>query len=106
MCVCRRSGRSALTARPFRLIEATTISEATIKLSVKGIPEHTAAEGNGPVSALDAALRKALAPMWPRAMDLELVDYKVRIIDGARGTGRNGQGRAGARLARALNRWR
>jgi 2-isopropylmalate synthase len=61
-------------------------AEATIKLQVGDRVVHTAAEGEGPVHALDAALRKALAPTWPRASDLELADYKVRILDGSSGT--------------------
>ncbi|HYF01467.1 MAG TPA: citramalate synthase [Planctomycetota bacterium] len=62
------------------------VSEATIKLSVKGIPEHTAAEGNGPVSALDAALRKALDAFYPGLKGMSLKDYKVRILEGVAGT--------------------
>jgi 2-isopropylmalate synthase len=61
-------------------------AEATIKLQVGERTVHTAAEGAGPVHALDAALRKALAPTWPRAAELELCDYKVRILDGSAGT--------------------
>jgi 2-isopropylmalate synthase len=62
------------------------VSEATIKLRVKGIPEHTAAEGNGPVSALDAALRKALDEFYPNLKTMSLRDYKVRILEGTQGT--------------------
>jgi 2-isopropylmalate synthase len=47
---------------------------------------HTAADGNGPVNALDAALRKALAAFYPQLDSMRLVDYKVRIIDGATAT--------------------
>ena len=47
---------------------------------------HTAAEGNGPVSALDAALRKALAAAYPYVTGIRLEDYKVRILDGVEGT--------------------
>jgi 2-isopropylmalate synthase len=47
---------------------------------------HTAAEGTGPVSALDAALRKALSPVYPAIGNIHLADYKVRILDGAQGT--------------------
>jgi 2-isopropylmalate synthase len=65
---------------------ATPVSEATIKLHVKGIPEHTAAEGNGPVSALDAALRKALDEFYPNLKTMSLRDYKVRILEGTAGT--------------------
>jgi 2-isopropylmalate synthase len=66
--------------------EAPPVSEATIKLHVKGIPEHTAAEGNGPVSALDNALRKALDEFYPSLKTMSLLDYKVRIIEGTHGT--------------------
>ena len=66
--------------------DAPPVSEATIKLRVKGIPEHTAAEGNGPVSALDAALRKALDEFYPNLKTMSLRDYKVRILEGTQGT--------------------
>ena len=48
---------------------------------------HTVAEGNGPVNALDAALRKALTPTYPQLAQFHLADYKVRILDGNTGTG-------------------
>ncbi len=48
---------------------------------------HTAAEGNGPVNALDTALRKALTPIYPQLAHFHLADYKVRILDGDHGTG-------------------
>ena len=48
---------------------------------------HTAAEGNGPVNALDLALRKALMPYYPAIADFQLVDYKVRILDSENATG-------------------
>jgi 2-isopropylmalate synthase len=57
-------------------------SEATVKVNVKGNVYHTAADGNGPVNALDAALRKALIPVYPKLEKFQLVDYKVRILDG------------------------
>ena len=60
--------------------------EATVKLLVGGVPEYTVAEGDGPVHALDAALRKALRPFYGWTDAVRLVDYKVRIVDGARGT--------------------
>ncbi|HZA13930.1 MAG TPA: citramalate synthase [Myxococcaceae bacterium] len=66
---------------------AGPVSEAVVKLRVDERVIHTAAEGNGPVSALDAALRKALAPVYPATERICLVDYKVRIIDGENGTG-------------------
>ena len=61
--------------------------EATVKLSVKSTPEYVAAEGDGPVNALDAALRKALRPFYPAIDAIELDDYKVRILNGQQGTG-------------------
>ena len=59
---------------------------ATIKVAVGGEDILEAAEGNGPVAALDAALRKALSNSYPQINDFELSDYKVRIIDGHTGT--------------------
>ncbi len=61
-------------------------SEAMVKVRVRGEVLHTAAEGDGPVNALDAALRKALLPIYPELAELQLVDYKVRILDGPDGT--------------------
>jgi len=61
-------------------------SEAMVKVRVDGALHHTAAEGDGPVNALDAALRKALRTRYPEIDELHLVDYKVRILDGAEGT--------------------
>jgi len=59
---------------------------ATIKVSVNGKDILEAAEGNGPVAALDAALRKALQNVYPVIANFELTDYKVRILDGNTGT--------------------
>jgi len=61
-------------------------AEATIKIRVGDQIFHTAAEGNGPVNALDAALRKALVPVYPYLARFNLADYKVHILDGAHGT--------------------
>ncbi len=61
-------------------------AEATVKVRVDGEVLHTAAEGNGPVNALDAALRKALVPIYPQLAAFHLADYKVRILDGENGT--------------------
>jgi 2-isopropylmalate synthase len=61
-------------------------SQATVKISVGGKQEITAAEGYGPVSALDNALRKALGRFYPDLDTMRLVDFKVRVIDGSRGT--------------------
>jgi 2-isopropylmalate synthase len=67
--------------------EEELLSEATVKVKVGGNVIHTAAEGNGPVSALDAALRKALLVFYPSLEAVRLVDYKVRAIDETEGTG-------------------
>lgn len=61
------------------------VSEATVKLAVDGERVITTAEGNGPVSALDRALRQALATFYPSLAEVELADYKVRILDGRYG---------------------
>ena len=61
-------------------------AHATIKISVGDEHEITAAEGDGPVSALDNALRKALNKFFPQIQEMGLVDFKVRVIDGRKGT--------------------
>jgi len=61
--------------------------ETSVKLEVRGALVHTAAEGAGPVEALDLALRRALVPHVPQLAQVRLVDYRVRVIDGDRGTG-------------------
>ena len=63
-----------------------TFAEATVKVRVNGELLHTAAEGNGPVNALDLALRKALQPTYPQLAAFHLADYKVRVLDGENGT--------------------
>ncbi len=63
------------------------LSEANVKIRVGDEIMHTAAEGDGPVNALDVALRKALQPRYPQIRLFELVDYKVRILDSNSGTG-------------------
>ncbi len=62
------------------------ISEATIMVKVGGKVEHTAAEGNGPVNALDNAIRKALEKFYPRLKEVKLLDYKVRVLPAGQGT--------------------
>ena len=62
------------------------ISEATIKLTVNGEEIMTVAEGNGPVNSLDCALRKALIQRYPALKDIQLTDYKVRILTPDEGT--------------------
>lgn len=56
------------------------VSEATVKLTAGGSSRHEVAEGDGPVAALDAALRKALVPLHPGLSRLHLIDYKVRVV--------------------------
>ena len=69
-----------------RTLENPCLSQATIKISVNGEEELTAAEGNGPVNALDHALRKALTKFYPQIRDMHLVDFKVRTLEGSEGT--------------------
>jgi 2-isopropylmalate synthase len=63
-----------------------SVCEATVKVRVGDETSHTVAEGDGPVNALDGALRTALAKFFPQLKPIELVDYKVRIIDSGAGT--------------------
>jgi 2-isopropylmalate synthase len=62
------------------------ISEATILLKIGGEVEHTAAVGSGPVNALDHALRKALEKFYPQLKEVQLLDYKVRVLAAQSGT--------------------
>jgi 2-isopropylmalate synthase len=81
---------------PFELLDFTVVvskhgdgdmtSQAMVKLRVGNEVMHTAAEGVGPVNALDRAIRKALLPHYPELADVQLVDYKVRIVDEHLGT--------------------
>src|SRR5829696_8857276 len=83
-------------AAPFRIVDYTCLveqrsgrellAEATVKVEVAGEVLHTAADGNGPVNALDGALRKALGAFYPVLDGVHLVDYKVRILDGGTAT--------------------
>jgi 2-isopropylmalate synthase len=61
-------------------------TEATVKLAVDGVQRHEVAEGDGPVNALDAALRKALSEVYPALSQMHLLDYKVRVINAQEGT--------------------
>jgi 2-isopropylmalate synthase len=62
------------------------VSQATIKISVGPEEELTAAEGNGPVNAIDNALRKALSKFYPTIKGMRLIDFKVRVLEGSAGT--------------------
>lgn len=66
--------------------EEKLVTEATLKLRIQGKLVHTAAEGDGPVNALDSALRKALEPYFPKLRKMRLVDFKVRVLDSKTGT--------------------
>ena len=57
------------------------MTEATVKVRVGGQAMHTVSEGDGPVNALDGALRKALLPSYPRLAEMHLADYKVRVVN-------------------------
>jgi 2-isopropylmalate synthase len=81
---------------PFELIDYTAtvehragrgmFAEATVKVRVGDRIFHEVAEGNGPVNALNRALRKAILPFYPRLSNMHLTDYKVRILDSESGT--------------------
>ena len=80
---------------PFKLINYRTINrksgpnsevEAIVKLEIDGQIYHTVGEGDGPVNALDAALRQALESVYPTLVDVRLEDYKVRVLSSAEGT--------------------
>ena len=66
---------------------AHSVCQASIKVQVDGVTEHTIAEGDGPVNALDQALRAALVKFYPQLKNVQLSDYKVRILDSNSGTG-------------------
>ena len=83
--------REPFILESFRVIDEKTredssCSQAMIKISVGDEEEITAAEGNGPVNALDNALRKALSKFYPEIHEMHLVDFKVRIIEESEGT--------------------
>ena len=94
LLIRRRTGR---WRRPFRVTSFRTInerypdagepiSEASVRLEVDGHVEHVVADGNGPVHAIDRALRKALELYFPELAAVELVDYKVRVLASEHGT--------------------
>lgn len=62
------------------------VSEATVQVRIHGEVHHTVCEANGPVDALAHALGKAIAPVFPEVSDIELIDYKVRILESQHGT--------------------
>ena len=98
---------------PFELVDFMVIvehrqgrgmlAEATVKVRVGDRVVHTAAEGNGPVNALDKALRKALEDVYPKVSQVSLSDYKVRILDS--GSGTRAQVRVLIDTKNGTNRW-
>lgn len=66
--------------------EGELVTEATVKVAVQDEVRHEVGEGDGPVNALDAALRKALTSHYPRLQEMHLVDYKVRVVNSEAGT--------------------
>ncbi|NQZ56732.1 MAG: citramalate synthase [Lentisphaeraceae bacterium] len=80
------------TLEEFRVLDEkrghdeSLIAEATVKLNIDGKLIHTAGEGNGPVSALDQAMRKCLIDIYPEISSIHLTDYKVRVLNSAGGT--------------------
>ena len=76
----------AVESRDGAAAAAEVTTEATVKLVVDGIQRHEVAEGDGPVNALDAAIRKALAATYPAVERMHLLDYKVRVINAQEGT--------------------
>ena len=67
-------------------VTGNTVTEATVKLKVGDKVEHVVGEGDGPVNALDAALRKSLENFYPAIKDVHLIDYKVRVVNAGAGT--------------------
>lgn len=94
LLMCRALGmqRKYFEFKGFRVMsnkyrmDKPPLTEATIRLSVGGDEVHTAAMGDGPVNALDRAIRKALNQFYPCLEEMELADYKVRVLTGEKGT--------------------
>ncbi len=84
--LARRGVREFFQLVQFRVLELKDssdrepISEASVRVQVEGVTEHTAATGHGPVNALDTALRKALVGFYPRLTEMRLLDFKVRVM--------------------------
>jgi 2-isopropylmalate synthase len=69
-----------------RLAEGGSMTEASVKITVNGQSEHAVSEGDGPINALDGALRKAMGKFYPSIQDMRLSDYKVRVVNAKAGT--------------------
>ncbi len=93
--LARRGVRNFFTLKSLRVFEkkeegGQPLSEATVAVEVEGVVEHTAATGQGPVNAMDIALRKALSSFYPKISELSLRDFKVRVLTiGQEETSRN-----------------
>lgn len=92
MMQARGTYRSLFTLKGFRCIvekrgdDAETITEATVKLELDGTEQLVVAEGDGPVHALDSAMRKALVTFYPEMAGIKLTDFKVRVVNTSEGT--------------------
>ncbi len=84
-------------------INTSVVAEASVKLKIKDEIYHTVSEGDGPVNALDKALRKALLPIYPSISSFRLHDFKVRILDGSVGT--SAQVRVNIETTDGFNKW-
>ena len=80
-------GPAAVTLDGSGSASASPTTEATVKVHVGPDRMVATAEGNGPVNALDAALRQAIGPHFPALAGVHLVDYRVRVLDTGKGTG-------------------
>lgn len=83
--LARRGVRNFFTLKSLRVFETKDeagqpLAEATVAVEVEGVVEHTAATGQGPVNAMDIALRKALSSFYPKISELSLRDFKVRVL--------------------------
>ncbi len=83
--LARRGVRNFFTLKSLRVLETkdangNPLAEATVAVEVEGVVEHTAATGQGPVNAMDIALRKALSSFYPKISELSLRDFKVRVL--------------------------
>ena len=90
--LARRGVREFFRLHKLRVLETkdgegAPLAEATVMVEVEGVVEHTAATGQGPVNALDNALRKALLPFYPRLAEMRLRDFKVRVLTASAGGG-------------------
>ncbi len=87
--IAQRGVREFFKLLQFRVMDSKAsdsdepLSEATVKVEVEGMVEHTAAMGQGPVNAMDNAIRKALRPFYPRLDEMRLLDFKVRVLSSA-----------------------